>query len=49
MLNKLKEQSENQRKAQMSALRQKQAGNFAKCLIGDRCEYLIGQYITILK
>ena len=49
MLNKLKEQSETQRKAQMNALRRSQASNLAKCLVGDRCEYIVGQFIAILK
>ena len=49
MLNKLKNKSDVERKTQMNALKRQQAGNFAKCLVGDKVEYIVEQYITILK
>ena len=49
MLNKLKEKSEAARQSQMASLKRQQAGNFAKAMIGERCEYLMGEYINRLK
>lgn len=33
----------------MNLLKRKNQGNFVKLMIGERCEYMLIRYITILK